>query len=280
MKLRISSLLLSLLLISLYSGGCNKKESSQNPPEIAVANSYLKAVIEDLCGNQQPILSLVPPGMCPGHFDISPSKVNQLCNCKILFAFAFQQNIEKAIPRIKDKGLKMCCIAPPQGLCIPDTYLAIVKQVVVTLSTEKPSQQTYYEQRLVEIENRMKNLSRELLQQIEQSKLKNSNVIVSQHQAEFVKWLGLNPVSVFSGRDTMTPAQINHNLREADLSKVNFIIANKQEGTEFAEAFTEHLKTSLIVFSNFPDEKKHHTQLPGFDTLLHDNVKNLIEVSN
>jgi ABC-type Zn uptake system ZnuABC Zn-binding protein ZnuA len=217
--------------------------------------------------------------MCPGHFDISPSQVNQLCNCKILFVFDFQQNIEKAIPRIRDKGLKMCCIAPPQGLCIPDTYLSIVKQVVAALSEEKPSQRAYYESRIVEIENRMKNLSRELFEQIEQSKLKNSDVIVSQHQVEFAQWLGLNPVSVFSGRDTMTPTQINRNLQEADQNKVNFVIANKQEGTEFAEAFAEHLKTRLVVFSNFPDGKNLHTQLPGFDALLHDNVNNLTEVS-
>ncbi len=259
--------------------GCKRKEDNNIKPEIAVANSYLKAVLEDVCSNQQQIISLVPPGMCPGHFDISPSQVNQLCNCKILFVFDFQQNIEKAIPRIKDKGLKMCSIAPPQGLCIPDTYLAIVKQIVAALSEEKPSRQAYYEYRLVEIENRMKSLSRELLEQIEQSKLENSYVIVSQHQVEFAQWLGLNPVSVFSGRDTMTPTQINHNLQEAGQNKINFVIANKQEGTEFAEAFAEHLKTKLVVFSNFPEENTLHTQLPGFDALLHENVNNLIKVS-
>ncbi|MFA6424603.1 MAG: zinc ABC transporter substrate-binding protein [Phycisphaerae bacterium] len=272
-------ILLGLFVICLTFTGCKTKKDKQTQPEIAVANSYLKAVIEDICGNQQHILSLVPPGMCPGHFDISPSQVNQLCNCKILFAFDFQQNIEKAIPRIRDKGLKMFCIAPPPGLCMPDTYLSIAKQVAAALSEEKPSQRAYYESRLAEIENRMKNLSHEMLEQIEQSKLKNSNVIVSQHQAEFAQWLGLNPVSVFSGRDTMTPTQINNNLQEANQNKVNFVIANKQEGTEFAEAFAEHLKTRLVVFSNFPDKKNLNTQLPGFDALVYDNVNNLIEVS-
>ena len=76
--------------------GCEQKEDIAAKPEIAVANSYLKAVIEDLCGNQQQILSLVPPGMCPGHFDISPSQVNQLCNCKVLFVFDFQRKIATA----------------------------------------------------------------------------------------------------------------------------------------------------------------------------------------
>lgn len=263
----------------LAIAGCKQKQHNSVKPEIAVANSYLRAAIKDLCGNQQQILSLVPPGMCPGHFDISPSQVNQLCNCKILFVFDFQQNIEKAIPRIKDKGLKTCCIVPPPGLCIPGTYVSIIKQVAVALSEETPSQRAYYESRVVEIENRMKNLSRELLEQIKKSKFKNSNIIVSRHQVEFVQWLGLNPVSVFSGSDTMTPTQINHNLHEAGQNKVDFVIANEQEGIEFAQSFAEHLKTRLVVFSNFPDGQTLNTQLSGFDALLYYNVSNLTEAS-
>ncbi len=268
--LRHSTIILLLVCTPHIICGCKRKENSSKP-EIAVANSYLGCVMKDICGNQTEILSLSPPGMCPGHFDISPSQVNKLCNCKYLFIFDFQQNIEKAIPRIKDKGLKMHSIAPPPGLCIPDTYLSIVKQVVHILSEENPSRQAYYESRLIEIENRMNILSREILQQMEQSKLKNSNVIVSRHQVEFAQWLGLNPVSVFSGRDTMTPTQINCNLHEAGQNIVHFVIANKQEGTEFAQAFAEHLKTKLVVFSNFSDSN-------DFDSLLNENMDNLIGV--
>jgi len=279
MKSGLRCVLLISATVTIWPTGCENKNAGAKRYEIAAANSYLQCVAQDVCGNQTDILGLAPPGMCPGHFDISPSQVNELCNCKILFVFDFQQNIEKALPRIKDKGLKTYCIAPQPGLCIPDTYLSTVKQVVEILSGETPSQRNYYVSRLSEIENRMKSLGRELPGLIEQSELKNSNVIVSQHQEEFAKWLGLNPVSVFSGRDTMTPTQINHNLQEAEQNKIDFIIANKQDGTEFAEALADHLKTKLVVFSNFPEKKSSPTLQSGFDALLRDNVNNLLEVS-
>lgn len=276
-KIKIIFLSLSFFLgLSLLSG-CDGKSSDVSQSEIAVANSYLHAVVKDLCGDQQ-IFSLVPPGMCPGHFDISPSQVNRLCNCKILFVFDFQQNIENAIPRIKDRGLKVCKVTPAPGLCIPNTYLSIARQVATALSEEKPAKNTHYELRLKEIENRFENLSREISEQMKRSGLQNTKVIASQHQSEFAKWLGLNPVSIFAGRDTVTPAQINRNLQEADKNKIKLIVANKQEGTELAQSLAEHLKVRLVVFSNFPAPNRCDIESAGFDYLLNQNLNNLLEV--
>ena len=50
-----------LLLVTLGSSltGCRNKGTKQKSPEIAVANSYLHAVVKDLCGDKQQILSLL-----------------------------------------------------------------------------------------------------------------------------------------------------------------------------------------------------------------------------
>jgi ABC-type Zn uptake system ZnuABC Zn-binding protein ZnuA len=278
-RIKIPYVLLLFTVLGIALTGCRDKGAEQKQPEIAVANSYLYAAVRDLCGNDQELLSLVPPGMCPGHFDISPSQVNNLCNCKLLFVFDFQQNIENAIPRIKERGLKVCKVVPSPGMCIPDTYLLIVKQIAATLSEEYPSQKTRYELRLKEIENRLENLSQDISEQMKKLGLQNTKVIASQHQAEFAKWLGLNPVSTFAGRDTITPAQINRNLQEADLSRIKFIIANKQEGTELARTMAEHLKVKLVVFSNFPASRSSDIESGGdFDFLLLENLNNLLEV--
>ena len=124
-KVKSSHTLILLTVLCIALTCCKSKDAEQNKPEIAVANSYLHAAVKDLCRDERDVLSLVPPGMCPGHFDISPSQVNYLCNCKILFVFDFQQNIENAIPRIKERGLKVCKVTPAQGMCVPDTYLSI-----------------------------------------------------------------------------------------------------------------------------------------------------------
>lgn len=269
-------ILLFLCAFCCTFSGCKNKSDEQNQPEIAVANSYLHAVVKDLCGDRQEILNLVPPGMCPGHFDISPSQVNRLCNCKILFVFDFQKNIEKAIPRIKDQGLGVCKIKPLPGLCIPDTYLAIAEQIAQILSQKYPEEEKRYISRLTEIKKRLENLAQEIDAKMKKTEVRNMNVAVSQHQVEFAKWLGLNPVSTFAGRDTLTPAKINRNLREANLNQIRFLIANKQEGVELAQALATHLKVKLVVFSNFPLSNRQNGMPSGFDGLVCENVNNLL----
>lgn len=257
--------------------GCKDKTSDTPQPEIAVANSYIGAALRDLCGNQQQVFDLVPPGMCPGHFDISPSQVNTLCNCKILFVFDFQKNIEKAIPRIRERGLKVCKITPSPGMCIPETYLSIVKQTADVLSQQYPLKENKFVSRVNEIEKRLQNLSQDITDRVKKSGLLDTKVITSQHQAEFVKWLGLDCVSAFAGRDTITPAQIDQNLREAKQNQIQFIIANKQEGTEMAETIAEYLKVKYVVFSNFPGIDRPKASIPEYDYLVVENVNRLIE---
>lgn len=279
MKNNLNIILLSLMI---FGGanllvGCKNKTSDVQQPEIAVANSYIGAAVKDLCGNQQQIFDLVPPGMCPGHFDISPSQVNLLCNCKILLVFDFQKNIEKAVPRIKERGLKVCTVTLSPGMCIPETYLSIVKQVAAALSEQQPLQKDYYESRLKEIEQRLNILGQDIVNRINKSELDGTKIITSQHQSEFTKWLGLDCVSTFAGRDTITPAQIDHNLQEARQNQIKLVIANKQEGTEIAKTLAEHLNLKYVVFSNFPDNNEQNVAIAGYDHLVTENVNRLIE---
>jgi hypothetical protein len=143
---------LVLLLSNSFITGCENRDSEQTQPEIAVTNSYLQCVVEDLCREQTDVLCLAPPGMCPGHFDISPAQVNQLCKCRILLLFDFQKRLENSLLRIKEKGLKTASVCALPGFCLPKTYLAVCRDVCNILSAEYPDKKTQLQQRLKLIE--------------------------------------------------------------------------------------------------------------------------------
>jgi len=268
--------LLALLLLSCFITGCENRDSEQTQPVIAVTNSYLQSAVKDLCTEQTDILCLAPPGMCPGHFDISPAQVKQLCKCRILFLFDFQNRLENSLMRIKERGLKTASVNAPQGFCLPKTYLEVCKDVCNILSAEYPDKEAQLQRRLKLIEERLKNISDEVSMKIKQAGVESDGVLSSEHQAEFARWLGLDVVATFVGSDTETVSNISRCLEKARENEVRFVIANKQEGTGIADALAERLGAETVVFSNFPEVNNGPD---SFDQLLLKNVRTLLEAA-
>lgn len=276
MNLRLLDVLIFSIALGCIISGCKSKDNEQKQPEIAVTNSYLQCVVKDLCGDQTDVLCLTPPGMCPGHFDISPAQVNQLCKCRVLLLFDFQKGFEDSLLRIKEKGLKTGFVRALPGLCMPEIYLAACKDVGSILSSEYPDRKVEYDKRLKLIEKRLANLGSELLVKIKQSGLESAGVLASDHQAKFAKWLGLDVVATFVGGDIETISNIQQCLDKAKADSIRFVIANKQEGTGLANALAERLGAKRIVFSNFPDADGGQND---FDRLLQENVQSLLQVA-
>jgi ABC-type Zn uptake system ZnuABC Zn-binding protein ZnuA len=265
---------LLLLLITGITTGCKENNGTQKQPEIAVANSYLLSVVRDLCGEQTDVMSFVPPGMCPGHFDISPAQVKQLSKCKVLFLFDFQSGIGNSMSRLEERGLKIYGIEAPEGLCLPKTYLTVAKSVADALSKDNLARRAEHDRRLEVIEKRLDVLAADINVKIEQAGLKDTKVLVSGHQAEFAKWLGLSIVATFAGSDVETPSRINAALMETKDKNIKLVIANQQEGTALAKALADRLNAKTIVFSNFPAGQGG---MPALDSLLFENISGLLK---
>ena len=263
-----------LVVACMVTAGCRDDGSTDRTPDVAVTNSYLQCIVRDLWGRDAGILCLAPPGMCPGHFDLSPAQVTQLAGCRMLLLFDFQQSVERTLGRLRDKGLKTHLVQVPAGLCIPETYLALCQQVSRVLAKEYPERAGQFDQRLSVIRDRLEKLGSELKARVLESEAASAKVLVSSHQAGFVRWLGLEPVATFVGSDVETVSNIDHCLKRAAGQSIRYIIANQQEGTALAEALAERLRATAVVFSNFPQPADDGA---GFDQLLRDNVRRLTE---
>ncbi len=263
-----------MIAAGLALTGCRDTAVPERGPEIAVTNSYLASVTRDLGGEDLDILCLAPPGMCPGHFDLSPAQVRQLRSCRMLLLFDFQRQIEQRLVRLQRGGLKMNVVQSTVGLCVPDTYRAACEEVCRMLSREYPEKAAVFAERLAAIEQRLEGLSAELRNSVVDSGHLEAKVLTSNHQSRFAEWLGLEPVATFVGSDLETIANVDHCLRKAAGHEIRFVIANRQEGTALAEALADRLHARAVVFSNFPELTQG---VAGFDRLVRENVHLLFE---
>ncbi|ARN56506.1 metal ABC transporter substrate-binding protein [Sedimentisphaera salicampi] len=254
-KIRLTAVLLAAAaILSALLSGCGSKEQQKEKraAKYASANSYLSSALSHITGEPEGIVNLVPPGMCPGHFDISPSQVKELFNCRILFLFDFQGNIEDSVQRISQRGLKLKKLKAQGGMCLPKTYENIISQLCRLLAEDSPETAEMYKLRKTKISEQIEKFSADTLNSFKEAGLQGKRVICSEHQEAFCKWLGLDVIASFSGRDTVTPAQINECLKSAEGRQIDFVIANRQEGTKLAEAIAERVGARTAVFSNFP----------------------------
>lgn len=273
MRVLLKSLTGLLAVVCLAAPGC-REDRAAGGRDIAVTNSYLECAVRDLRGQDTAILCLAPPGMCPGHFDISPAQVRELKACKLLLRFDFQQGIEQRLERMRQGGLDIQAVQVAAGLCVPDTYLSICRQVCEVLARTYPQEKSRFDTRLAAIEERLVKLGAELQETVMESGIAGSAVLTSNHQAEFARWLGLDPFATFVGSDTETVANIDHCLKKAAGRDVRFVIANLQEGTALARALADRCRAKAVVFGNFPEVCE---QGNGFDMLVRGNVRLLCE---
>jgi len=270
---RTVHILIIFVFMGLPLGGCRDTGVREQAYDVAVTNSYLGCVVRDLCGADVDILCLAPPGMCPGHFDISPVQVRYLQDCRMLLLFDFQQKVEHTLARLKENGLRTCRIHTPPALCVPETYLIACAQAAEALAELYPERTAQFAQRLDAIETRLGALAQELKTQVREAQAAPAMVLTSNHQAAFSAWLGLETIATFVGSDIETVSNIDRCLQAAAGRDVRFVIANQQEGTALAEALAERLQARAVVFSNFP---RPADGVAGFDRLLRDNVGLLI----
>lgn len=259
---------LSFIIGSTLSTSCSKSTNEQI--RIAVSNSYIECAIREFVGANEKILRLAEPGMCPGHFDLQPSHIVKLSQCKILLKFDFQKLLDERI--LKDSTNKVVIsIKPNGGLCCPQTYIDTCRQTGEALSKYGIITPDTYNEKMQAIQTRMDHLSHECHNLIEKLGLKGVAAITSVHQQEFCKWLGIDVVANFSAADSAGFQEIEKAINAGKLKDVKLIIANKPEGRRLADALAERLEAKVVVFGNFPETGGS----AGFDELVLNNVKSL-----
>ena len=256
----------------LVPAGCRRKENAPVACEVAVTNTYLQSAVNDITADGIDVFCLAPPGMCPGHFDMSPEQLRRLLNSKALFRFDFQAGLDD---KLKRTDTPIISIQGLPGMCIPQTYLQTCRQILPGLTEHTSISQTACEENLRQLEVRLNEVSTTLKEQLDRNGLTGTKVLCSCHQAEFAKWLGLEVVAAFKGVDGMTPADIETCLRAGRADNVQIVIANLQEGTELPGRIAHQLNSRLVVFSNFPNTTSYSCR--AFEHLLQSNVDNLLQ---
>jgi ABC-type Zn uptake system ZnuABC Zn-binding protein ZnuA len=241
---------------------------------IAVTTSYLECTARDLAGNDIAFVRLVPPGMCPGHFDIAPGIVKSLKKSSLLLRFDFQDSLDRKVRSLVGKDFPIKAITAPEGLCVPESYRRCVQELHKEFCIRFPDKKGEFDRAMDKVIRELESLEKECRTKIKEHNLEAEKVIISGHQEVFCRWLGLDVVASYSGANATSPRQLLDIIEKGRDSHVRYVIANLQEGGQEGEALAAHLGAKMVTFSNFPNMGKGQE---SFYDLVRWNLENLIQ---
>lgn len=257
MTYRWSAILLAVCL------ACQAAE----PTTLIVTTSLLETAVRDYAPALPAgveIVSLIPPGSCPGHFDLPPRTVPLLQRASLVLRHDFQQGLDGQLRKLGGDGLQVKAIAAKGSLLVPANYLAMSAELGDALVALWPAQAEALRTRQAVVAQEIAALGEAVL--AGERPWLDARVIASAQQQAFCTWLGLKVVATLARPDDTSPRQLAELLR----ADAVLVVGNLQSDAKAAASLAGRKGVPVAVFSNFPATTEN-----GYAALLAANRKEL-----
>jgi zinc transport system substrate-binding protein len=224
--------------------------------DIMAGSSLIANAINDVADGKLATDTLIPPGTCPGHYDVKPSEIEALNNSKAFFIHDYQQNFQNVIGAIQaadNPDLIVTVLNVTGNWMVPSVQAEAVDKVAQALEQIDPENAVYYQQRAAAREQAILAYGDNVTNRLQQGGVEGVKVICADMQAGFVSWAGFDIVDTFGRPEDLTPAQMADLIDEAQQAGVALIIDNLQSGsTTLGAALGQDIEAVPVTISNFP----------------------------
>lgn len=226
---------------------------SANPadrPVVVVTTSMIATAVRDVAGDAVDVETLMPPGTCPGQFDLEPQQARRVRSAVLVIRHEFQRFLDGRFTAagIGAEGV----IGPAAGgpLTLPANYARYCATIATELARRLPALAAAGEARLTAIRERT--AAEEQRLRAAARPLQGTRVVAAAFQADFLRWLGLEVVAVFPPDDDPPPRTLRAAIAAGHDRGAVLVVGNEQNGRRVPAAIAEALGIRLVMLSNFP----------------------------
>ncbi|MBP7275434.1 MAG: zinc ABC transporter substrate-binding protein [Kiritimatiellae bacterium] len=238
---------------------------------IVVTTTLIETAIRDLLGDDIPVVRLLPPGSCPGHFDLEPGQVKSLSSATLFIRHDFQAGLDAGVAKSGLETNRVVSVVSRPAFTIPGEYAAMCEELAVRLKQMWPDRTGRMNTRLDEIRRRAAAAEAGLADRT--GRLRGRKVLCARHQRDFCRWMGLDVVAVFEAGTDESAWQLNRAVDMAKTAGAEAVIGNRQWGSRHLDALAEAAGLPGLMLSNFPD----HGAAGAYWQLLDANVSALLK---
>ena len=231
-------------------------EHAQPLVDIMTGSSFITNIIQDLADGKVEARTIIPPGVCPGHYDIKPSDIAALANSKALFIHNYQQNYENiagAIEAAENPDLIVTLLNVTGNWIVPSVQAEAVNTIAQALGEIYPENAAYYEGNATERAQAILAYGEQVKDRLQDAAVDGVKVICAAMQEGFVRWAGFDIVATYGRPEELSPADVQQLITEAIEAGVVLVIDNLQSGsTTLGVSMEQDIEAISVIISNFP----------------------------
>jgi len=238
--------------------------SNSNDSKISIicTNSILADFTKNLLKDYAEIDYIMPAGVCPSHFDTSPSDISMITTADIIISLGWEPWLASLLESSGNDKYDIIKCSNLGEWNIPSGAIKYLQKLKNELSELIPSInvtiKTNFDEYILLLNENIKQLQLKIANE----NFQNKKVICMEWQSDFLKWLGLNVVSYYAPPESLSIQDMLNISNSAKTNEICAIVDNLQSGTDFGARIASESGSSHVIFTNFPGA------IPGTDTYL------------
>ena len=233
-----------------------RAQHAQPSVDIVGGSAFISNIIQDVAGGKLESRPFIPPGMCPGHYDVKPSDIEALANSKAFFVHNYQQNYENVtglIEAAQNPDLIVTVINITGNWMTPPVQAEAVDEIAQALGELDEEDAAHYQEKAAERVQAILDKGQEVKSILLEAGVEEVKVICAEMQAGFVGWAGFDIVATYGRPEDLSVADVEQLVVEAKEAGVALVIDNLQSGaTATSKIMAQDIGAIQVTISNFP----------------------------
>jgi zinc transport system substrate-binding protein len=256
MKRTVAPVIIAVLILANLFTLSSCTEQSADIADIMAGTSLIANIIQDVADDKVETRTLIPPGSCPGHYDVKPSDIEALANSKALFIHNYQENFEnitELIEAAENPDLIVKVLNITGNWMTPPVQAEAVDKISQALGEIDPENAAYYEGKADERAQAILDYGEDAKNTLQEAGVDGVKVICADMQAGFVGWAGFNITAIYGRPEELSPADVEQLITDAKEAAVALVIDNLQSGaTATSDTMAQDIGAIQVTISNFP----------------------------
>lgn len=262
-------LTIALMVLICVCPGCTEGTKDRNDKTVSriiTSDTILSGIVASLLPARGYVVeAILPPGQCPGHYDLKLSDIEKMGKAHITVSFTGMSFMEKA----RSGRPQIVVDAADRNWMAPDSYIYGLGLLAHELQRQFPQDKEAIQERKERAVREVRSEADLLGEKIKMAGLSGRSVIASSMQREPLEWMGFRVIAEYGRPEAMSTREVVDLARTGRIQKAMLVVDNMQSGPDTGKGIAETLKIPHVVLTNFPSEK-------GYVATLKENVDSVL----